>query len=227
MRPSVATVAAVGIGAPVAGILSWLVDVIFGLTMPDHVEASFGVVIGALVGYFFRGGKAEDTPQSPAVGIARSSWLVTVLAALLTCAMLVSCASASKFIDENPAVARAGVQFAAAKLIRLAGDEVEQAKRRTRILNIAGEIEKEAQGVSVTIPALRSVALSYLPTDLKPEDRIVAGLLIDAVAEELLKRVGEGTLDADALLVLDKVLTWVAEGAVLTLPPGAPPLPGE
>jgi hypothetical protein len=65
MKPSTSTVASVGIGVPVATILSWIVSTFAGVEVPGPVEAALGVVIGAIVGYFFLGGKASDTEDSP------------------------------------------------------------------------------------------------------------------------------------------------------------------
>lgn len=65
MTPSVSTVASVGLGIPIATILSWLLDVTVHLQMPGPVEAACGVVIGAVVGYFFKGGQASDTIPKP------------------------------------------------------------------------------------------------------------------------------------------------------------------
>lgn len=62
MKPSNSTVASVGIGVPLATIISWVMS-LNGIEVPGTVEAAFGVVIGALVGYFFIGGKAIDTEE--------------------------------------------------------------------------------------------------------------------------------------------------------------------
>lgn len=66
MRPSNSTYASVGIGVPVASVISWVVS-LFGVSMPGPVEASTGVIVSAVIGYFFLGGKAEDVPpkESP------------------------------------------------------------------------------------------------------------------------------------------------------------------
>lgn len=62
MKPSVSTIASVGLGVPLATILSWVLS-LNGIEVPGPVEAAFGVVLGAGVGYFFKGGKADDTPN--------------------------------------------------------------------------------------------------------------------------------------------------------------------
>jgi hypothetical protein len=60
MKPSSSTVASVGIGVPLATIAAWALG-LAGIEVPGPVEAAFGAVLGALVGYFFVGGKAVDT----------------------------------------------------------------------------------------------------------------------------------------------------------------------
>jgi len=59
MKPSVSTVASLGIGVPLATIFSWILAE-FGVVTPGNVEAAMGAVIGAAAGYFFNGGKAND-----------------------------------------------------------------------------------------------------------------------------------------------------------------------
>lgn len=61
MKPSVSTVASIGLGVPVATVLSWVLNVTTGIEMPGPVEAAIGVIIGAAVGYFFKGGQSADT----------------------------------------------------------------------------------------------------------------------------------------------------------------------
>ena len=58
--PSNSTIASVGIGIPLATIISWIVS-LTGAVMPGPVEAALGAVISAAVGYFFLGGKKEHT----------------------------------------------------------------------------------------------------------------------------------------------------------------------
>ncbi len=59
-RPSSSTVASVGIGIPVATVIVWLVGELAAVEVPGPVEAAIGVIISAVVGYFFSGGKHED-----------------------------------------------------------------------------------------------------------------------------------------------------------------------
>lgn len=63
MKPSNSTIASVGIGVPVAVIVSWAANEFGGVEIPGTVEAAFGVIVSALAGYFFTGGKAVDTEE--------------------------------------------------------------------------------------------------------------------------------------------------------------------
>jgi hypothetical protein len=65
MKPSVSTVASVGIGVPVATVVTWLVNTFAGIDVPGTVEAAFGAIVSALIGYCFKGGKAADTEETP------------------------------------------------------------------------------------------------------------------------------------------------------------------
>lgn len=61
MKPSQSTIASAAIGVPLATITSWVLNTFAGVEVPGPVEAAFGAVLGAAVGYFFVGGKSEDT----------------------------------------------------------------------------------------------------------------------------------------------------------------------
>lgn len=60
LKPSVSTVASAGLGVPAAVILSWGLS-LSGVDVPGPVEAAFGVLIGAVVGFFFHGGTSDTT----------------------------------------------------------------------------------------------------------------------------------------------------------------------
>ena len=59
--PSASTLASAGLGIPVATVLSWVLNVTTGVEMPGPVEAAIGAIVSTLIGYFFTGGKHEDT----------------------------------------------------------------------------------------------------------------------------------------------------------------------
>ncbi len=60
MQASPSTIASAGLGVPVATLVSWLVNVFTGIEVPGPVEAAFGAIVAALIGYFFIGGRRED-----------------------------------------------------------------------------------------------------------------------------------------------------------------------
>lgn len=60
MTPSPSTVASVGIGVPVATLISWILSVTLTLEVPGEVQAAMGAIISAIVGMFFLGGKRAD-----------------------------------------------------------------------------------------------------------------------------------------------------------------------
>lgn len=64
MKPSQSTVASAIVGVPLATIISWALNTFAGVAVPGPVEAAFGAVLGALVGYVFKGGRAADTEDS-------------------------------------------------------------------------------------------------------------------------------------------------------------------
>lgn len=60
LRPSNSSLASLGVGIPMSTILVWVAG-LNGIVVPGEVQAAFGAVIAALSGYFFTGGKHNDT----------------------------------------------------------------------------------------------------------------------------------------------------------------------
>lgn len=61
MTPSNSTMASAALGIPLATIVSWALTEFFGVAVPGPVEAAFGAALGAIVGYFFKGGQNVHT----------------------------------------------------------------------------------------------------------------------------------------------------------------------
>lgn len=61
MKPSVATVAGAGIGAPAATVLVWILKDVLHVVVPQHVEPAIGALVAIIVAYCFKGGQANDT----------------------------------------------------------------------------------------------------------------------------------------------------------------------
>lgn len=115
-------------------------------------------------------------------------------------------------LKDHEVLAQAGVQYAAAKFVRAAGDETAQTQRAERIRTISAELRKVVGSESVSVPGLQAAVQKYIPADLKPEDRVLVNLLVAAVVRELEKRIGDQVLRPDQLLVVNSVLQWVDEG---------------
>lgn len=64
MKPSSSTIASVGIGLPVAIVVSWAFHTATGIVVPGEVQSAFGVIVSAVAGYAFKGGMAADTEES-------------------------------------------------------------------------------------------------------------------------------------------------------------------
>jgi len=60
MTPSTSTVASIGLGVPLAVLVSWGLS-LAGITMPVEAQTALGAVLSAIVGYFFVGGQSSDT----------------------------------------------------------------------------------------------------------------------------------------------------------------------
>ncbi len=62
--PSPSTIASVGIGIPVATVAAWLLNTCCSIVMPGEVQAAFGALLSAAIGYMFKGGRNVDTVQN-------------------------------------------------------------------------------------------------------------------------------------------------------------------
>lgn len=58
--PSASTVASVGIGIPLATVAAWCMQQFASIEVPGEVQAAFGALVSAGVGYLFAGGKRRD-----------------------------------------------------------------------------------------------------------------------------------------------------------------------
>lgn len=58
--PSTSTVSGALLGTPLAIIIVWAAREFGGVSIPGEVGAAIGTVCGAVIGYFFAGGKSGD-----------------------------------------------------------------------------------------------------------------------------------------------------------------------
>jgi hypothetical protein len=61
MNPSNSTVASVALGVPAATVISWILNTYGNVQVPGPVEAALGALLGAAIGYFFKGGQSAHT----------------------------------------------------------------------------------------------------------------------------------------------------------------------
>jgi uncharacterized membrane protein YfcA len=61
LKPSTSTVSSAAIGVPLGIVVVWALHEFAGVDMPSEVAAATGSLVGALVGYFFYGGRSHET----------------------------------------------------------------------------------------------------------------------------------------------------------------------
>lgn len=59
--PSASTYASLGLGIPIATVISWALNQFLSIAVPGPVEAAIGAIIATVAGYFFSGGRRADT----------------------------------------------------------------------------------------------------------------------------------------------------------------------
>lgn len=209
MRPSTSTVASVGIGVPLATIIAWIAG-LYGIEVPGTVEAAFGVVIGALVGYFFVGGKAVDTEDedpNDQAGFARPLMLAVLLAISAPVVLLQGCAS----VNTQSATQKLVVQAATMKFIEASDDRAAKAKRIVDAADQA-KIWLDMDGVSIAdLQAAMSQRIAE--SDLEPSDKLLASALVEVIVADLDARIGAGVLSPESRATVNTVLGWVEQAA--------------
>jgi hypothetical protein len=119
---------------------------------------------------------------------------------------------------DRSVVVHIGVSYAVAKVVK--GD----AAKAQRIIAISSAVRAIAGG-----EAANSVALldTYIRskidwTKLKPEDAMLANLLLAEIKIVLEKKVGTGPLDSAKLLVVAEVAGWIEDAARAAVPTVTP-----
>lgn len=82
-----------------------------------------------------------------------------------------------------------------------------------RVVSIANAVKKAATDDTSTIVELSNLAVSLLPTNLSPADRALAVELIAVLAQELKAKIGSGDLKPDDKVRVGLVLDAVILGA--------------
>lgn len=93
-------------------------------------------------------------------------------------------------------------------------------ERAAKVFNIASEARSLVRGEAVTLPQIEAVVRSRLTNEnLTPADLKLIDLLVRTIAIELSRKVGSEHLNADQILIVERVLDWVIAAASLTAPP--------
>lgn len=126
---------------------------------------------------------------------------------ILLTLMLGACAS----LGTGSTGERLVVQIATMKVIEAGPD---RKLRAERISTIASEAKSWLRADNVTVTALKAAATARIANlNLEPSDQLLAALLVETVAAELEKRVGDGLIPADKLISVDAVLGYVVDAA--------------
>jgi hypothetical protein len=132
---------------------------------------------------------------------------------ILIALAITGCSVLSK--PENQPLARAGVQYATAKLIEQGNPAKERAGRIKAIaIDLQSLFKADEQA---TIPALEALIREKVREPLEslsPADRMLAENLIAVVVQELQARLGKGVLAPDQMIVVNDILQWVIDATV-------------
>lgn len=139
----------------------------------------------------------------------RSVKVLTLMAAAF---MTVACAST----PQGERAERVVVQASVMHVIETAGRPAEKAQRIVDAVALARTLLTDT---TVTVGTLRSALLARVAQrDLPMSEKLLALEVINTLSDEVEKRVGAGMLDANALLSINTVLTWVSDAATLYVP---------
>lgn len=133
----------------------------------------------------------------------------TLIAALVSILLFASCAT----IEQNPNTAKLVTQYAVLKFAEQSSDG-RRAERISNVIKIATDVKAIAANEVTSISSLRGVVGTQVAKlGLSPADQLLAFGLADIVAQELIKRVGEGQLNDSQRLVVGQVCDWIIEAA--------------
>lgn len=117
---------------------------------------------------------------------------------------------------DNPSAARLAIQYSVAKFSEQSSADHRQ-ERLNNVKRVAMEVKAIADKESTSLVLLRSaVMVEVAKLHLSPADTVLASGLVDLIAEQLTKRIGDGVLKPEDKLVVKDVMDWVIEAAVLS-----------
>lgn len=120
------------------------------------------------------------------------------------------------FLRESPSTAKLVVQYSVAKFAEQSSAE-RRLERLNNVKRIASSVKTLAANESATIPLLKNIVLEQVAKlHLSPADTVLAQGLIDVIAEQLGKKIGEGLLKPEDKLLVADVMDWVIEAATLS-----------
>lgn len=114
-------------------------------------------------------------------------------------------------IERHENTARLAVTYATLKGVEKGLDPV-----RTRA--VAESAKAIVSGEAVTLTGLQeAIAAELAGLELSPADRMLANVLVSAIAQELQLRIGTGVLSPEQKVEVGQVLQWVIDATALAV----------
>lgn len=130
---------------------------------------------------------------------------VVKYAAVLVLCFLVGCAA----LDQHQATAKLAIQYATLKYVD------DDAHKRERVQAVVANARELAASASTLDAIDQAVRESIDWSKLDDADKLLASALLDVVRDELKARFGDGVLDPEQIVGVNKVLDWIDEAAQL------------
>jgi len=131
-----------------------------------------------------------------------------VVVFILSALLLSGCSSNPSARDET--LVGIAVQYATAKIV----EQSSRPNTRDTIVRIATDLKALASGEAVTLLALEEVVGGELnKLSLSPADRVLADALVSLVVAELQAKVGDGLLEPDQRVKVERILDLIISAA--------------
>lgn len=141
--------------------------------------------------------------------------LVGCSAAFLGAVILALAGCASLSSPSNTTGERLGVQLATMTLIEHSGQPAAKAVRVVEAVKAVRTLLDD----NTSVGKLRSALLARIAQENpSPAERLAAVELVNALADEIEKRLGAGLLSPDAIVSVNTVLSWVEDAAGAYVP---------
>lgn len=137
-----------------------------------------------------------------------SMWISVTCLWLVTVMTFPGCT----FFKENDAFSRALVQNGVVRFVEAESTPLAKSTRANKVRIAVTDLRSVVKGETTNLAGLKSlVAQSLKGSNLTPPDMQLVTSLIDVVAAELQKRIGDGDITADKVYAVESVLTWVID----------------